>query len=295
MISLVMATYNGEKYLYEQLDSIRCQTLQPDEVIICDDCSKDSTFKMVEEYIKKYQLKTWSIAENKDNKGYSKNFSDALKLAKGDIIFLADQDDIWMLDKIEKMVEIMRVNSSIELLASNVKPFYMGNDPRKVSYERVRSKKEVVKIKDKAKWIKPMRPGCSMCFRRSLLENYDKLWFAGYAHDALLWGMAVLNETAYLYNRDTINFRRHDTNASSRVNHKNANRIEKLEKEYKILEKVFQYRNDKLIERQMKLYRDRIKAIKNRNILGIIKLILKLNLYSRKRYWLTDMYYCVKS
>ena len=136
MISLVMATYNGEKYLYEQLDSIRCQTMPPDEVIICDDCSKDSTVNMIQKYIDKYQLKHWNVCENEKNKGYSKNFSDALKLAKGDIIFLADQDDIWMLDKIEKMTDIMTSNESIELLASNVKPFYMGSDPRKVNYEK---------------------------------------------------------------------------------------------------------------------------------------------------------------
>ena len=89
MISLVMATYNGEKYLYEQLDSIRCQTMPPDEVIICDDCSKDSTVNMIQKYIDKYQLKHWNVYENEKNKGYSKNFSDALKLAKGDIIFLS--------------------------------------------------------------------------------------------------------------------------------------------------------------------------------------------------------------
>ena len=67
MISLVMATYNGEKYLYEQLDSIRCQTMPPDEVIICDDCSKDSTVNMIQEYIDKYQLKHWNVYENEKN------------------------------------------------------------------------------------------------------------------------------------------------------------------------------------------------------------------------------------
>lgn len=200
-----------------------------------------------------------------------------------------------MLDKIEKMTAIMTSNESIELLASNVKPFYMGSDPRKVNYEKLKTKKEVVKIENKAKWIKPMRPGCSMCFRNNLLVNYDKLWFEDYAHDALLWGMAVLKGTAYLYNKDTINFRRHDTNASSRVEHKNANRVNKLSKEYRIIEKVSTFRNDKIIKKQIRLYKERIKAIKNKNILEIIKLIFEINLYSRKRYWLTDIYYCLKN
>ena len=118
MISLVMATYNGEKYLYEQLDSIRCQTMPPDEVIICDDCSKDSTVNMIQKYIDKYQLKHWNVYENEKNKGYSKNFSDALKLAKGDIIFLADQDDIWMDDKVEKCVAYMN-EKNIDLVVTD--------------------------------------------------------------------------------------------------------------------------------------------------------------------------------
>ena len=67
--------------------------MPPDEVIICDDCSKDSTVNMIQKYIDKYQLKHWNVYENEKNKGYSKNFSDALKLAKGDIIFLADQTE----------------------------------------------------------------------------------------------------------------------------------------------------------------------------------------------------------
>lgn len=291
-----MATYNGEKYLYEQLDSIRCQTMPPDEVIICDDCSKDSTVNMIQKYIDKYQLKHWNVYENEKNKGYSKNFSDALKLAKGDIIFLADQDDIWMLDKIEKMTAIMMSNESIELLASNVKPFYMGSDPRKVNYEKLKTKKEVVKIENKAKWIKPMRPGCSMCFRNNLLVNYDKLWFEDYAHDALLWGMAVLKGTAYLYNKDTINFRRHDTNASSRVEHRNENRVKSIHKEIVICEKNLKYcdRNRKLITKQLNLYRKREYIIEKRKFIKCVLLLKNLKYYARKRYWLTDLYYCLK-
>ena len=124
MISLVMATYNGEKYLYEQLDSIRCQTMPPDEVIICDDCSKDSTVNMIQKYIDKYQLKHWNVYENEKIKGYSKNFSDALKFSKRRYNFFGlIKYDIWMLDKIEKMTDIMTSNESIELLASNVNLF----------------------------------------------------------------------------------------------------------------------------------------------------------------------------
>ena len=69
MISLIMATYNGEKYIVEQMESIRRQTLQPDEVIICDDHSTDKTLTLMQEYVKKYKL-NWSIILNEKNLGY---------------------------------------------------------------------------------------------------------------------------------------------------------------------------------------------------------------------------------
>ena len=108
MISVVMATYNGERFIVEQMESIRKQSLLPDEVLIFDDGSKDKTVETVEKYICDNQLKSWNIIKNKENKGYSSNFSDAMKAASGDIIFLSDQDDIWIDNKIENMVAIMK-------------------------------------------------------------------------------------------------------------------------------------------------------------------------------------------
>lgn len=74
-----------------------------------------------------------------------------------------------------------------------------------------------------------------MCIRRSLLEYYDEIWFDGYPHDCLLWGLAVLRGTAYLFNKDTIEFRRHDNNASSRMAHTSSNRIDRMYKETSII------------------------------------------------------------
>jgi len=136
MISLVMTTYNGLKYISEQLDSIRTQTLLPDEVLIYDDRSTDGTYEYVQEYIDRYNLHTWKVYRNKENKGYSLNFSDAIDSAKGELIFLCDQDDIWHLDKIKVMSEIMNSHPEIQLLASNVHPFYDGEHPQKVNFEK---------------------------------------------------------------------------------------------------------------------------------------------------------------
>lgn len=103
MISVVMATYNGEKYIERQLTTLLEQTRRPDEVIICDDVSTDNTAQLVQDFIKEHSLADkWHFSINEKNLGYRKNFAQALAKATGNYIFLADQDDDWHLDKIAK-------------------------------------------------------------------------------------------------------------------------------------------------------------------------------------------------
>ena len=118
MISVARATYNGEKYLLEQLDSIREQTLPVDEVVVSDDVSPDSTREIIRRYIDRYRLKGWMLIENKENLGYAENFRQALSRTHGDVIFLCDQDDVWERDKVERMVKIMEEDPSILTLSS---------------------------------------------------------------------------------------------------------------------------------------------------------------------------------
>ena len=303
MISIVMATYNGEKFIIEQLESIRLQSMLPDEVLIFDDCSTDGTVHLIEEYIKKYQLNRWHLIKNKKNKGYSKNFSDALKVTSGDIIFLSDQDDIWCHDKVKKMYDIISKNKKILLLASNVKPFYQGVNPQKVNFENYCSLKEVIQIRNLYKWIKPVRPGCSFCFRRELLLNYEDIWFESYPHDCLLWGQAVLHNGAYLYNRCTTKFRRHDNNASSRSMRKKSNRIIVINTEVNIINKIInsiesEQDSKRTVEKlkiQLNLYQKRIEALNEGNLIKILILLHEIRMYGRPRLWLTDLYYCMRS
>ena len=93
-VSIAMTTYNGEKYLREQIDSIITQTIQEFELIVCDDCSTDTTWNILKEYQQK-DNRIW-IYRNEHNLGFKKNFEKAMKLCKGDFIALSDQDDIWM-------------------------------------------------------------------------------------------------------------------------------------------------------------------------------------------------------
>lgn len=97
-ISVAIATYNGEKYLREQLESLYSQTRLPDEVVVSDDCSTDNTLSILSEYEKKYGLK---ILQSQVGLGVNKNFEKAISNCTGDYIAICDQDDIWFPQKIE--------------------------------------------------------------------------------------------------------------------------------------------------------------------------------------------------
>ena len=95
-VSILMCTYNGEKYIKDQLESIYQQNLQPDEVWIIDDCSKDSTVSIIKSFITEHNLgNCWHCEKNKTNIGYASNFKNGITRVKGDIIFFSYQDDIW--------------------------------------------------------------------------------------------------------------------------------------------------------------------------------------------------------
>ena len=120
IISVVLATFNGEKYILEQLKSISRQKRIPDEVIISDDQSGDRTKKIVLEFIKENKLRNWKLIENNGKKGVTHNFLNALKCARGNIIFLCDQDDIWEIDKVETMENVF-ADTGISCVISKIK------------------------------------------------------------------------------------------------------------------------------------------------------------------------------
>ncbi len=127
-ISTVLCTYNGERYLPEQLESISTQTRVPDELIICDDCSSDKTPEIVSAFASRAPFPVRFFI-NDENLGSTRNFEKAIKLSEGDIIVLADQDDIWLPPKLERFeqiflrsAEVGLVFSDAELVAEDLRP-----------------------------------------------------------------------------------------------------------------------------------------------------------------------------
>ena len=108
-ISVVMATYNGARYIDKQLDSIFSQTIPPNEIIISDDNSSDNTISLVNLH-KKRSTSRIKLFKNDKTLGYGKNFEIAIKKAHGDYIF-SDQDDYWFPEKIETVLKVSKENS----------------------------------------------------------------------------------------------------------------------------------------------------------------------------------------
>ena len=111
MISVALCTYNGAKYLGEQLESILNQTRSVNEIVICDDRSTDATADIVKAFQDKAPFPIY-FYRNDSQLGSTKNFEKCLQLCQGDIIFLCDQDDSWMPEKVEKLVDYLEKNIS---------------------------------------------------------------------------------------------------------------------------------------------------------------------------------------
>lgn len=301
-VSVVMATYNGEKYIFEQLESLRKQTISIDEVIICDDCSKDNTVKVIEEYIANYDLHNWYIFKNKKNYGYAKNFIEATKKATKDIIFWCDQDDIWNEDKIKKMMYIIDTNEKINLLCSNLKLFYCEQNARKWDKKDLLSMSETGEIEDIAMSEKNFflqRSGCTMCFRNVFFKDICKYWIDGWGHDDFIWKFAILTNSCSILQSYTMQRRMHSNNASSifvRTKEWRINQLKDLRRQDKILYDFSKkHIKDKqfliCIKKNLECIEYRLRVIEQKKFCYLIKLITKYRkCYPRYKTFLLDIY-----
>lgn len=128
-VSIALATYNGEQYVGEQLDSIARQTRLPDELIISDDASNDATTDIIRNFSQNVSFPV-KLFINQNRLGSTRNFEKAIRACNSDIIFLCDQDDIWYLDKIKcieecfvKDAEVGAIFTDADVVDQNLHPF----------------------------------------------------------------------------------------------------------------------------------------------------------------------------
>ena len=111
--SVAMCTYNGIRYLGEQLESLVTQHRLPNELVVCDDGSTDGTVKLLEQFAQQAPFHV-RVIQNPRNLGYSRNFAKAIRLCEGDVIALADQDDVWRPEKLNRLDLIFQREPGIE-------------------------------------------------------------------------------------------------------------------------------------------------------------------------------------
>jgi glycosyltransferase involved in cell wall biosynthesis len=127
-VSIAMTTYNGAKYLREQLESFSAQERLPDELIVCDDMSNDQSIEILLKFARTAPFKV-EIVRNESNLGYTRNFEKAIYLCTGSLIFLSDQDDVWSANKLrvvenefELRPDVFVLVNDAELTDENLKP-----------------------------------------------------------------------------------------------------------------------------------------------------------------------------
>lgn len=116
--SVALCTYNGEKFLNKQIDSILEQTISVDEIVVCDDGSTDATVSILNSYKEKFPT-VFKIHINGKNLRSVKNFEKAISLCENEIIFLCDQDDVWKPEKVSLFLKKFRENTAVDVFASN--------------------------------------------------------------------------------------------------------------------------------------------------------------------------------
>jgi glycosyltransferase involved in cell wall biosynthesis len=204
-ISIVLATYNGAKYITQQIDSILSQTHQPDELIVYDDCSTDNTVEIINGYKTKARFEI-KITVNQKNVGSTQNFNNALCDAKGDLVFLCDQDDYWLEDKIKITVDIARNNPDKLLFMNNAD--IVNENLKKQGFT------VLDQFRTANKDINLFVFGCCIAVRRELLEMCLPVPTGYHGHDGWLVRYAdalesrLIDETVLQY------YRRHNNNVS---------------------------------------------------------------------------------
>lgn len=216
-VAVAVALYNGERFVKEQLDSLRKQTRMPDRVVLCDDGSKDKTVEIVREYIKEYGLEqTWTLEINPQNLGYIKNFYRAMSLCDTDLIFLCDQDDVWGANKIEKMTQVLESREDILLLSCKGGIVDSeGNPIKSVMHKEAKEDESLSPVSVRDIMSAYRWPGMLMCIRKDFFnEIYSSIAEIKLPHDLAFTICAADKNGFYDYNYIGAYHRRHDNNTA---------------------------------------------------------------------------------
>lgn len=212
-VSVVMATYNGENYLRQQLESILEQSELPDELVVSDDGSSDKTLSILRDFEKTAPFVTRLLVREKPL-GFASNFANACLCATGDVIIFCDQDDSWRPDKVAAIKGYFHDHPEKELVLHDIAVCDADLRPIVGSYfSYLRSESH-----DPSYLVK----GCATAITQSLRDRAYPLPIGGrWTHDCRVHAMAQFSETRGMLARILSDYRVHSSNTSGYVLPKN--------------------------------------------------------------------------
>lgn len=311
MISVAMATYNGQEYLLQQLESILGQTKKVDEIVIVDDCSTDGTVEKIQEYVRKYPESNIRFFSNETNLGYKKNFHKAMSLCEGDIIFLCDQDDIWEENKVEILTGLLESNRDMALVSSSF--IQIDSDGKEVSgnksaYMRKMDEGKLYSVPLEDLIFHNASQGCAMALRKEIRDVYLKCFTDELPHDWVLNVVAAMEKKCYYLNSPMFFYRIHDNNTIGlneglTLNRKNslAVRTHDAKQAVKVLNLIEKidcdiYHKNMWLKDMKHFAEEHVACLEEKKLLGIM--LQNFNPYYKKlktvRGRLLDMFFCVK-
>lgn len=226
MISVCVATFNGEKYIKEQLDSILMQIGEKDEIIISDDGSTDKTLEIVESY-KDFRIKLF----RNSFKNLILNFQFALSQAKGDYIFLSDQDDVWLPNKVRVCLENL---ITYDLVVSNCKVVDHNLNVINDSFFGLNnSKKGLI-----SNLIKNSYLGCCLAFKKEILLKVLPFPKSIAMHDIWIGFVSEIFYKTKFIEEPLVLYRRHGKNESPTGENSPYGLIQKMEFRFNIVKNL---------------------------------------------------------
>lgn len=206
MISVCMATYNGELYIRQQIDSILPQLSNSDELIISDDGSTDNTIDI----IRSYRDQRVKLFHNTKRHGVAGNFENAILHSEGDIIFFSNQDDVWLPGKISELSDFL-ITGKYDIVTCNCT---LTDENLNIVRESYYENKTPLDKSAVGNFIKDLWLGCCMAFKRNILSEILPFPPRIVAHD--LW-IAIYGQLRFkcgYYPKSLQLYRRHGNTAS---------------------------------------------------------------------------------
>lgn len=224
MITVCLATYNGERFIKCQLDSILNQLDKNDEVVISDDGSKDRTLDIIHSFNDK-RIKLY----HNEQHGVIHNFENALRHAAGDYIYLSDQDDEWMPDKVKICTEYLKIYSCITT------DCYISNSLGEITSESFFQQNKTRQGRWYNLLLKNGYLGCCMAFRKEILDKILPFPKDIPMHDIWIGDVAAFKYSMAFVPDRLIKYRRHGDNASSAAEKSRSSLFQKISFRWNII------------------------------------------------------------